>query len=149
MLLGLAGALLPALPGLPIIWAAYLGYGWYTGWVGYGAATMIVTGLVVAISLVVDQLASATGASKFGASRAGMIGSVLGSIAGFIFFNLIGLVLGVFLGAMICELAVEKRDFREALNSGAGALLGFLAGSLFKFMLGLALLGYFIFAVAF
>ncbi len=86
---------------------------------------------MIVVSLVVDQLASATGANKFDTSRAGMIGSVLSSIASFVLFNLIGLILGVFLGAMICKLAVEKHDLKEALNSGTRALLSFLAGSLF------------------
>lgn len=149
MLTGLAGAILPVLPGLPIIWAALLGYGFYDGWVDYGWKTMLITGLLVALSLAVDQLASVLGAKKFGAGRAGMIGSVVGAIAGVIFFSIPGLILGTFFGAMLCEMAFSRRDFRQSMASGTGALVGFLAGSLFKFMMGAGLIAYFLYAVIF
>jgi uncharacterized protein YqgC (DUF456 family) len=149
MLIGLGGTILPAIPGLPIIWAAMLGYGWYSGWVDYGFTAMLVSGVVVAISIAVDQLASVMGAKKFGASRAGMIGSFIGAIVGLIVLNIIGLILGTFLGAMLFEMLFSKRNFKEGFASGTGALLGFLAGSLFKFILGMGLVGYFLFAVVF
>lgn len=149
MLLGLAGTILPIMPGIPIMWAAMLGYGWYSGWAYYGLTTMIVTGLIVALSLAVDQLASVMGAKKFGASKAGMIGSVVGALLGVIFFNIIGLILGTFLGAAAFEMAFARQDLKNSLASGTGALVGFLAGSLFKFMVGLGFIVYFIFALVF
>ncbi|MDL2259304.1 DUF456 domain-containing protein [Deltaproteobacteria bacterium OttesenSCG-928-K17] len=149
MLVGLAGTIVPVLPGIPIIWAAMLGYGWFTGWAAYGAAAMIVTGLLVALSVAVDQLASVMGAKKFGATRAGMIGSFVGAIVGLILLNIIGLILGTFLGAVAFEMAFSKRDFRQSMASGTGALVGFLAGSLFKFMLGMGLITYFLFEIIF
>ncbi|UQZ89891.1 DUF456 domain-containing protein [Deltaproteobacteria bacterium Smac51] len=149
MLIGLGGTILPVLPGIPIIWISMLGYGWYSGWDKYGLTAMIVSGLLVALSVAVDQLASVMGAKKFGASRAGMIGSFVGAIAGAIFFNIIGLILGTFLGAMAFEMIFSGRNIRASLASGTGALLGFLAGSMFKFMLGMGLIAYFIFALIF
>jgi uncharacterized protein YqgC (DUF456 family) len=201
LLAGLAGTLLPVVPGLPLMWLALLGYGWFTGWKAFGFAGLLVTGLLVLFSLVVDQAAAVLGAKKFGASRAGLCGSVAGGLLGYgwltgwaaygpaglsvtgllvllslvvdqaaavigakkfgpsraglcgsvaggllglIFFSLPGLVLGIFLGALALELLVSRRTPGEALTAGFGALLGFLAGSLFKFMLGLGLLGFFI-----
>ena len=149
MLAGLAGTLLPVLPGLPLMWLAGLGYGWYTGWRDYGFAGLMITALAVALSLAVDQLASIIGARKFGASRAGVIGSVAGGLAGLIFFSFPGLILGLFAGAGAAEMLFSQRGLKAALASGAGALLGFLAGSLFKFMLGLGLLGAFLWALIF
>ncbi|MDR1922184.1 MAG: DUF456 domain-containing protein [Candidatus Adiutrix sp.] len=149
MLVGLAGAILPVLPGLPIIWAAMLGYGFYSGWAHYGLPAMVITGLLVAVSVAVDQLASVIGAKKFGASRPGMIGSFAGAIVGVMFFNIIGLIAGTFLGAMVCEIIFEKRDLKAAVNSGAGALAGFMAGGFFKFTMGVVLIGYFIYALIF
>jgi uncharacterized protein YqgC (DUF456 family) len=143
MLAGLAGTLLPVVPGLPLMWLAMLGYGWFTGWQAYGLTALVVTGLVVLLSLVVDYAASAIGAKKFGASRAGLFGAVAGGILGLIFFSLPGLILGIFLGALVLELVISRRDLGAALTAGVGALLGFLAGSFFKFMLGLMLLGFF------
>jgi len=147
LLAGLAGTLLPVVPGLPLMWLALLGYGWFTGWQAYGFAGLLVTGLVVILSLAVDQVASVVGAKTFGASRAGLVGAVLGGLLGLVFFSLPGLILGVFLGAIALELLVSRRNLEEALTAGLGALLGFLAGSLFKFMLGLGLLGFFVLAL--
>ena len=146
MLAGLAGTILPVLPGIPIIWAGLLGYGLYSGWASYGLGAMAVTGFLVALSLAVDQLASIMGARKFGASRAGMIGSFVGAISGLIIFSLPGLILGTFFGAVAAEMIWEKREIKDSLASGAGALVGFLAGSLFKFMMGLGFIIYFIYA---
>lgn len=149
MLLGLGGTILPVLPGIPIMWVAMLGYGWYSDWAYYGLTTMVVTGLIVVLSLAVDQLASAMGAKKFGATRAGMIGSVVGALLGVIFFNIIGLILGTFIGAAAFEMLFARQDLKNSLASGAGALVGFLAGSLFKFMVGLGFIIYFTFALIF
>ncbi len=149
MLIGLGGTILPAVPGLPVIWLAMFGYGWYGGWADYGFKAMLVSGLVVALSIAVDQLASVMGAKKFGASRAGMIGSFIGAFAGLIIFNIIGLVVGTFLGAMAFEMLFSGRDLRSSMASGLGALVGFLAGSMFKFMLGAGLIAYFVCALIF
>jgi len=144
MLAGLAGTLLPVVPGLPLMWLAALGYGWLTGWADYGAAFLTVTGLLVLLSLVLDYAASAFGAKKFGASRAGLFGAVAGGLAGLVFFNIPGLILGIIFGAVALEILISRRDLGPALKAGLGAFLGFLAGSLFKFMLGLGLLLIFI-----
>lgn len=149
MLAGLAGTVLPAVPGLPVIWAAMFGYGWYSGWADYGFTAMLVSGITVAISIAVDQLASVMGAKKFGASRAGMIGSFIGAIVGLMILNIIGLIAGTFLGAMAFEMLFSGRSLGQGMASGAGALVGFLAGSFFKFMLGAGLVAYFLFAVIF
>lgn len=149
MLVGLGGTILPALPGLPIMWAVMFGYGWYSGWADYGVTAMVVSGLAVALSIAVEQLASVMGAKKFGASRAGMIGSFVGAIFGFIALNIIGLILGTFLGALLFEMLFSRRNLREGMASGTGALVGFLAGSFFKFIVGACLFAYFIFAIIF
>jgi uncharacterized protein YqgC (DUF456 family) len=147
MLVGLAGSVLPVVPGLPIIFAAFLGYGLYSDWTEYGLWTMIAVGVVVVLSVVLDQLASAMGAKKFGAGKAGMIGAFVGAIVGAIIFNIAGLILGTFLGAAAFELIFAKRDVSDSLKAGAGALLGFLASSLFKFILGVILIALYVFKV--
>ena len=125
-------------------------YGWFSGWAAYGLTSMLVIGFLVILSVAVDQLASVIGAKKFGASRAGMIGSVVGAIIGFIVgFGVPGLIIGTFLGAMVFEMAFSRRNLRESMASGTGALVGFLAGSLFKFMLGVGFIIYFVGALIF
>jgi uncharacterized protein YqgC (DUF456 family) len=149
MLTGLAGSILPILPGLPIIFVGFLGYGIYSGWAAYGLGTMIAVGAVVVVSVILDQLASMVGAKKLGAGRAGMIGAIVGAIVGVIFFNIPGLILGTFVGAAVFELILANRELWDALKAGFGALLGFLASSLFKFMMGVILIAIFAIKVLF
>ncbi|MDR1314296.1 MAG: DUF456 domain-containing protein [Deltaproteobacteria bacterium] len=139
MLAGAAGAFIPLIPGLPLNWLVLLGYGFWSDWGPYGFWTMFWSGLAVAAGLVCDQLAGAMGAKKFGASRAGMIGAFVGAIVGVIALNIPGLILGTFFGAMIAEIQFDKKEAKAAADSGLGALLGCLAGGVFKFMISMVL----------
>ncbi|MDR3204654.1 MAG: DUF456 domain-containing protein [Deltaproteobacteria bacterium] len=145
MIVGCLGSILPVIPGLPLIWGAYLVFGLYEGWASYGLWMMIIVTLVIGGSLALDQLATVIGAKKFGAGKAGMIGSVVCALLGLIFFNLPGLIIGAFGGAVVFEMIFNKTEFNLALKAGAGALLGFLCGSLFKFVVGAILTGVFCF----
>jgi uncharacterized protein YqgC (DUF456 family) len=147
MLIGLIGTVVPILPGLMLIWAAFLGFGFYDHFEAYGRITLIISGIVVAMSLVLDFLASSLGAKKFGAGKAGMIGSIVFALIGLVIFSLPGLIIGTFLGAVVFEMIFNQKDFKQSLTAGLGAFLGFLCGSLFKFMIGAILTGTFVWFV--
>jgi uncharacterized protein YqgC (DUF456 family) len=134
MLLGVAGAFLPVVPGVPLNFVVFLAYGFFDRWESYGFWIMFLMGLLTVVSLVFEQLAGAMGAKKFGAEKAGMIGSVLGAILGLVLFNIPGLILGTFLGAAAAEMCFNKKKLKEASNAGVGALVGCLCGSMFKFV---------------
>ncbi|MDR3134724.1 MAG: DUF456 domain-containing protein [Deltaproteobacteria bacterium] len=144
MLVAVAGTILPLVPGLPLIFVSYLGYGLYDKWQSYGLWTMVIVGAVVALSLGLDQLTSIIGVQKLGGGKAGMIGSVVCAIIGLVFFSLPGLIIGAFAGAVIFEMVFSKKELGLALKAGTGALIGFLVGSFFKFVLALILTLYFI-----
>ncbi len=146
MCLGLLGTVLPMLPGIVLIYCGFLFYGIVTGWVDYGWRIMLFWGLVTLGAFVLDHIASAVGARKFGASRYGFLGSLVGALAGMMLASLPGLVVGAFAGAFLCELAAGKTG-REALRSGKGALIGLLAGAFFKIVLGVAMIGSFLWLV--
>jgi uncharacterized protein YqgC (DUF456 family) len=148
MLIGAAGSFLPILPGLPLILAGWILFGIFDSWQAYGLWPMVAVSLTVVACLVLDQLAGALGAKKFGAGKAGMIGTIVGALLGLVFFSLPGLILGTFLGAAIFEMVFAGKDMKGSLSAGAGAFLGFLAGSLFKFAVSLSLLAAFVFMVA-
>ncbi|MDR1310238.1 MAG: DUF456 domain-containing protein [Deltaproteobacteria bacterium] len=139
MLIGLAGTIVPVIPSLPLIFAAFLGYGLFDHWRSYGLWTMVAVGAVVAATVVLDHLASVLGAKKMGAGRAGMVGSLVLGIIGLVFLNLPGLILGAFAGAVAFEMVFSHKELGLAMKAGWGALLGLLVGSLFKFVVGLVL----------
>jgi len=143
MALGLLGTVLPMLPGIVLIYGGFLFYGIVTDWSAYGWKAMAFWGLVTMATFVVDHLASALGARKFGASQYGFWGSLVGGFAGLIVAHIPGLIVGAFGGAFLAEL-LAGRAAREALRSGQGALIGLLTGTLFKVALGIVMIGSFV-----
>ena len=146
MLVGLAGTVLPVLPGIVLIYLGYLLYGLVTSWHDYGAGTMILWGLVTVGTLFAEHYGALAGAKRSGSSILGIWGSFAGAIIGMMLFSLAGLIIGTFTGAIAGEL-IAGRPPGQALKSGAGALIGFLAGSLFKVVVGLIMVGTFIWQV--
>ncbi|HYF76111.1 MAG TPA: DUF456 domain-containing protein [Symbiobacteriaceae bacterium] len=144
MVIGVLGTFLPALPGIPLIWVAMLGYGIVEGFEDIGVTFLVITFLVVALTQVAEHYSRAWGAKKFGAGKAGAWGAVIGSIAG-LFFMPIGLVLGPFLGALIFEL-VAGRDTKEAFKAGVGGLIGVLGSILINVIVGIGMVIAFIIA---
>ena len=138
MAAGLAGAILP-LPSIPLIYAGYFIYGFASGWEDYGLRLMIALGVVTVLTQVIDFLVGAVGSKQYGGSGMGAVGSIIGALVGLVFFNLIGLIIGTFAGALVGEL-IKGRSMNEAIRSGWGAFLGFVAGSIFKLILGLMMI---------
>ncbi len=146
MLAGLAGTVLPVLPGTVLIYLGYFLYGLLTSWADYGAGTMILWGVVTAGVLFLEHYGAFLGARRSGSSILGIWGSFVGAILGMILFSLAGLIVGTFAGAVVGEL-IAGRPAGQALKSGKGALIGFLAGSLLKVVVGLIMVGTFIWQV--
>ncbi len=147
-LIGLAGTILPTLPGNLLIFGGALLYGIFTE---FEEVNLWVLAALAAISIgaqALDYLAEAYGAKRFGATKYGIWGAIIGGILGFMTLNIGGLVLGIFLGAVIPELMVAGRDLKGALKIGWGSLVGFLGGTLMKFILGLVTIGLFFTALA-
>jgi uncharacterized protein YqgC (DUF456 family) len=144
MLLALAAVIIPVLPGLPFIWLVMLGYGYYDGWQSYGVSYILLTAVLTAAGMALDQAAGIIGAKKFGAGYPGMAGAFIGALAGLLIFNLPGLILGTFCGAFLGEL-IFGQSLKKSFHAGLGALLGFLVSSLSKFLIALILIGSFVF----
>ncbi len=143
MAVGLAGTVLPVIPGILLIYGAYVMYGFATGWQAYGARAIVGWSIVTALVLLLDVVGSAIGAKRYGASRAGAWGSVIGGLIGAIAGGFPGLLAGPFLGAAAGEL-LRGRSFRAALLSGWGTFIAFVAGGLLKIALGIAMIGTFV-----
>ena len=149
IVIGLLGTVLPALPGLPLVFGGMLLAAWAGGFEQVGIPMLVVLGVLTLVSLVVDFWATALGAKRVGASRKAIIGAMLGTFAG-LFFGPIGLLMGPFVGALAGELLHRRRlggsDIGDAAKIGFGTWLGILFGVVLKLGLAFPLLG--IFAMA-
>lgn len=146
IVIGLAGVVLPAIPGIPLMFAGMLLAAWAGGFMQIGIPTLIVLGVLTLLSIGIDLWAAALGAKRVGASRLALAGAVIGTFAGF-FFGPVGLFAGPFAGAVIGQL-LHGRKFdgtgvSHATRVGLGTWLGIVFGVALKLMLALAMLGLF------
>ena len=147
VLLGLAGILLPALPGVPLMFAGMLLAAWAGGFAKISVLTVVLLGILTAIAVIADLLATLLGAKKFGASKTAIVGAGIGALVG-LFFGPVGLIVGPFLGALAGEM-LSGSHWQQATHAGFGAALGFLLGTLAKIAISFAMLGLFVFALLF
>lgn len=144
VMIGLAGLILPALPGLPLVFAGMLLAAWAGGFEVIGWVTLVVLGLLTLLSVGVDVFATLVGAKRVGASRKALIGAVLGTVVG-LFFGPLGIFVGPFVGALLGELS-HSRLLGQATRVGLGTWLGILLGTVLKLGLAFTMLGLFAFA---
>jgi len=145
LLLGLAGSVLPFLPGVPLILAGALIYAVATDFSPVGLVKLLILAGLAIVAYAVDYAAAALGAKKLGASTWGIVGALLGAVVG-IFFGPAGLVLGPLVGAVAGEL-LRGREFSQSLQGGLGAVLGTLAGAVVKLGLAVVMVALFLFWV--
>lgn len=129
MLVGLAGCILPMLPGPPLAWLGMLLLH-FTDRVDFTVTELVVSALVVIATVVLDYITPMIGTKKFGGGKYGNWGCMIGTVVG-LFFMPLGLILGPFIGAVIGELIAGK-PMRAALKAGFGSFVGFLFGTLIK-----------------
>jgi uncharacterized protein YqgC (DUF456 family) len=129
---GLLGCLLPILPGPPLNFAAVLLLAVASDFAPpLNGSTLTVLAVVTLVVAGADYVIPVLGARQFGASRAGVWGSLLGMLIGLFFFAPVGLVLGALLGAVLGELAAGKKEW-DAIRAGVGVVLGSLLGVVIK-----------------
>ena len=144
ILVGIAGVILPALPGLPLVFIGMLLAAWAGDFQQIGWVTLVVLGLLTLLSVAVDFFATLVGAKRVGASKKALWGAVLGTFVG-IFFGPIGLFAGPFVGALLGELWRGK-EIGQATKVGLGTWLGIVLGIVLKLGVAFAMLGLFAFA---
>jgi len=145
MLVGLAGTVLPLLPGTVIILAAAgmhrlaLGPEQSVSW-----WTLLALTVLMLLAQAVDLLSGSAGAKYFGATRWGAIGGILGGIAG-LFFGVIGIFVGPVVGVFLGELLGGK-GLLPAGQSTWGTLLGTVAGMIAKLGIAAVMIAWFLIA---
>lgn len=143
MVVGLIGVVLPILPGIPLAWLGLFIYALGTGFDRISITAIVVFFILMILTLVLDFAAPLLGARKYKASKYGILGTFLGFMVGIVVFGFWGIILGPFVGALLGEL-ITKREPGRALKSALGAFLGFIAGTLFKIIIVLIMIGFFI-----
>ena len=141
-LVGIAGSIVPGLPGPPLSWAAVLVLS-FTSVANYSPTFLIVTALIATVITVLDYVVPSISTKKFGGSKAGIWGCNIGlvvSIIGLPFGpqGLLGVILWPFIGAFVGE-KISGKASREALRAAWGAFVGFLTGTGLKFVYGIAI----------
>ena len=138
---GMVGAVLPTLPGIPMIFGGI----WLAAAVDHyrhlGMWWLLIIGTLGTVGVIVDFIASALGAKRVGASRLALWGASLGTLIG-MFFGVPGLLLGPFVGALLGELVSGNSVLRSA-HVGVGTWLGLLFGTLLKLVISFVMVGLF------
>ncbi len=150
MLVGLAGTVLPALPGIALVWIAALVYGLLDRFTTLPVAAFVVITVLAAIGLAADffltQAATKVTGASWQATAAGVVGGIVGMIVGF-FAGGIGIGPGGIIGALIGVVGVEylhRKDLRAAMKAGGGWLAGCLASRAMQFIIALLMVVIFV-----
>jgi len=147
MIIGLAGVILPILPGIPLIFGATVLYAILTRFESIDVYLILVFAGFTVFGLIVDYLANYFSVKKMGGSKAGAFGAVIGLMAG-IFLGVVWIIVLPFVLAVTFEL-IAGRESNQALRSGLGSLVGLLFGGLTRFIIGCVMIGIFVWKVLF
>ena len=142
---GLAGVVLPALPGTILILLGLVIAASADGFTRVGVWTLALIGVIGAASYAVDFVAAAMGASRLGASRHAVVGAALGTLLG-LPLGLPGLIFGPLVGAVVGELTVDT-DWRRAGKVGLAAWIGFAIGTAVKIAMAFSMVAIFLAAL--
>jgi uncharacterized protein len=145
MLIGLAGTVLPALPGTLFVLAGIVLGAWIDDFTRVGWGVLAVVIALAVLAWVLDYVAGLMGARKVGASRQALIGAALGTVVG-LFMGLIGVFFMPLVGAAIGEY-LARRDQQRALKVGVATWLGIMAGLVSKVVIAFMMIGVFVAAL--
>jgi len=138
---GIAGGILPILPGPPLSYIGLLLLH-FTDKHQFSTRFLITWGIITTVVYILDYIIPAWGTKKFGGSRRGVWGSIIGLILGMFFFPPFGIIIGPFAGAVIAELS-SGQDRAAAIKAGFGSFIGFLLGTMLKLIVSGIMAWYF------
>ena len=144
VLAGIAGSVLPVLPGPLTGWFGLLCI-YLSSWVPMNYYTLTITLVLSVAILILDYIIPSLGAKRYGGSKKGVTGATLGMIIGLFAPIPLGFVIGAFAGAFVGELIHKRNDLKRAWRSAVGSFLGFLTSTGLKLLVSLFFMGYFVY----
>jgi uncharacterized protein len=142
---GLAGTVLPVLPGTVLVWGGIVLGAWIDDFQRVGTTTLVVVTVLAALAWVLDYVAGLLGARKAGASRQALLGAAIGTVVG-LFMGVVGVLFMPLVGAALGEYLAQK-DQHRAVRVGVATWLGIMVGLLAKVVLAFIMVGLFVAAL--
>jgi uncharacterized protein YqgC (DUF456 family) len=147
IVIGIAGTVLPALPGTLFVLAGVVLGAWIDDFTRVGGWTVVAVAVLALLAWVLDYAAGLMGAQRVGASRQALIGAAIGTVVG-IFMGLVGVLFMPLVGAAVGEY-LARRNQQQALKVGVATWLGMMVGMVAKVALAFVMVGVFIVALVF
>jgi uncharacterized protein YqgC (DUF456 family) len=143
LIIGIIGCVIPGLAGPPFSFLALILLSIAKRWEPFSPTFLIAMAAVTIIVTALDYIVPAAGAKKYGASKFGFWGAIIGMIIGIIYIPPLGMIIGAFIGAFVGELLVGKQS-SAALKAGWGVFVGVMIGILLKLIASGVMTFYFI-----
>ncbi|MFE8695424.1 DUF456 domain-containing protein [Cytobacillus sp. FJAT-53684] len=137
------GLVYPIIPSVLFVLGGFILYGVFFSFEPFNWLFWLIQGLFVLLLFGADYVANLIGIKKFGGSKAGIWGSTIGMLVGPFVIPVIGIIIGPFLGAIIAELAVNKKEWKEAVKIGFGSVIGFISSVITKGIIQAVMIIYF------
>ena len=145
ILIGLAGTVLPVLPGTLLVWGGALLGAWIDDFTRVGVGTMVIISILAAGAWALDFVAGLMGAKRAGASKLALVGAAVGTVVG-IFMGLVGVLFMPLVGAAVGEYWAQ-RDQQRAAKVALATWLGLMIGMVAKVVLSFVMVGVFLVAL--
>lgn len=142
MVAGAVGTFIPAVPGIPLLFAGMVLGAWIDHFTRVGGIVLTVLGVLTLLALAIDFGATVFGAKRAGASRQALAGAAIGTLVG-LFFSLPGLLIGPFVGAVIGELLANS-SFETATRVGIATWIALLVAAVARLAIMCAMIGIFV-----
>jgi len=142
---GVAGTVLPALPGTLFVLAGIVLGAWIDDFSRVGWVAVAAVSVLAVVAWVLDYVAALLGAQRVGASRQAVIGAALGTVAG-LFVGIVGVLFLPLAGAAVGEY-MARRDERRAVQVGVATWLGIMVGLVAKVVIAFIMIGIFLVAL--
>ena len=142
---GLAGTVLPLLPGTVLVWGGIVLGAWIDDFTRVSVTTVVVISVLAVLAWVLDYVAGLLGAQKAGASRLALLGAAIGTVVG-LFMGLVGVLFMPLVGAAVGEYLAQK-DRARAAKVGLATWVGIMVGLLAKVVLAFIMVGVFVAAL--